>query len=196
MALTKYTSSWIWPPPPSPGRSRLLPSSPRGRRSGPPAARRFSPSRPTALKSGWSIPAAPAWCWASPGGWIPPWPCWRRVGPWTFWSAPARRFWPSPCPALAPPAAPRAMPRLCARPWGSPCKRWISGRRRPCTFGTSVTTALPRTSPTKTPRPGSAPRCLWTWPTAPAAWWWAPGTFRSWPWAGPPTTGTICPCMG
>ena len=40
-------------------------------------------------------------------------------------------------------------------------------------------------------RPGSGPRCSWTWPIRRADWSSAPGISASWPWAGPPTMATI-----
>ena len=44
------------------------------------------------------------------------------------------------------------------------------------------------------PGPGTHPGAYGYRQPVEAAWWSAPATFPSWPWAGPPTTATICPC--
>ena len=70
---------------------------------------------------GWSTSAAPPRCWASPAGWIPPWPCWSRFARWICWAVPAPIWSPSPCRASAPPAVPAPMLKFFVKSWGSPC---------------------------------------------------------------------------
>ena len=79
---------------------------------------------------------------------------------------------------------------LLAERLGCTLKTIDIGRAVKVHFETSASPWKTTTSPSRTDRPESGPRCSWTSPTRRADWSSAPATSVSWPWAGVPTTGT------